>query len=83
VLAALWQRTAWLTAAFAAVLALALQTDVLGVHWLAYCVWAAAGIGLQLPARRSEAGSGKASTPLPLDPARVAPAAEAAPTSDR
>lgn len=46
-LAALRRRSAWLTAAFAAVLALALQTDVLGVHWLAYCVWAAVGVALQ------------------------------------
>jgi hypothetical protein len=73
VLVALWRRTAWLTAAFAAVLALALQTDVLGVHWLAYCVWAAAGIALQLPARRSDAGGGEASTRPPPEPARAAP----------
>jgi hypothetical protein len=50
VLVGLWRRSAWLAAAFAAVLALALQTDVLGVHWLAYCVWAAAGAALRLPA---------------------------------
>jgi hypothetical protein len=49
VLVGLWRRSAWLTAAFAAVLALALQTDVLGVHWLAYCVWAAAGAALRPP----------------------------------
>ena len=40
---ALWQRSAWLFSAFAAVLALALQTDVLGVHWLAYVVFALCG----------------------------------------
>ena len=49
VLVGLWRRAAWIAAAFAAVLALALQTDVLGVHWLAYCVWAAAGAALRLP----------------------------------
>jgi hypothetical protein len=35
---------AGVAAAFAAVLALALQTDVLGVPWLAYCLWGAAGL---------------------------------------
>ena len=34
-LLALWRREAWLAAAFAAVLLLGLQTDVIGVHWLA------------------------------------------------
>ncbi|CAN5823511.1 hypothetical protein BH18ACT13_BH18ACT13_09680 [soil metagenome] len=45
-LLALWRREAWVAAAFAAVLLLALQTDVIGVHWLAVVVWAAAGIAL-------------------------------------
>ena len=43
----LWSRSPWLFAAFGAVLALGLQTDVLGVHWLAYCLWAAAGATLR------------------------------------
>ncbi|MBA3382206.1 MAG: hypothetical protein H0T97_10165, partial [Actinobacteria bacterium] len=47
---ALWRREAWVAAAFAAVLLLALQTDVIGVHWLAVVVWAAAGIALGRPA---------------------------------
>jgi hypothetical protein len=81
VLAALWQRSAWLTAAFAAVLALALQTDVLGVHWLAYCVWAAAGIGLQLPARRGPATGEAAVAAPPPRPARAAPAGARAPNT--
>ena len=34
-LVALWRREAWLASAFVAVLLLALQTDVIGVHWLA------------------------------------------------
>jgi hypothetical protein len=34
---------AGLAAAFAAVLALAIQTDVIGDPWVAYCVWALAG----------------------------------------
>jgi len=49
-LLALWRREAWVAAAFAAVLLLALQTDVIGVHWLAVVVWAAAGIALGRPA---------------------------------
>jgi hypothetical protein len=35
--------TAWLGGALVAVLLLALQTDILGVPWLAYVLWALAG----------------------------------------
>lgn len=35
-----------LAAALAAVLALGIQTDVIGVHWLAYCLWWLAGSGV-------------------------------------
>jgi intracellular septation protein A len=35
-----------LAAAFAAVLALAVQTDVIGDPWVAYCVWGLAGASL-------------------------------------
>ena len=45
-LVGLLRREAWLGAAFAAVLLLGLQTDVIGVHWLAVTVWAAAGIAV-------------------------------------
>jgi hypothetical protein len=45
----LWRREAWLAAAFAAVLLLGLQTDVIGIHWLAVTVWAAAGIAVSRP----------------------------------
>jgi hypothetical protein len=45
-LVALWRREEWLAAAFAAVLLLGLQTDIIGVHWVAVVVWAAAGIAL-------------------------------------
>jgi O-antigen ligase/polysaccharide polymerase Wzy-like membrane protein len=38
----LW-RSAWIGATLVAVLALGLQTDVLGVPWLAYVLWALAG----------------------------------------
>jgi O-Antigen ligase len=33
----------WLAAALAAVLVLGIQTDVIGVHWLAFVLWALAG----------------------------------------
>jgi hypothetical protein len=33
-------------AAFAAVLALAVQTDVIGDPWVAYCVWGLVGAAL-------------------------------------
>jgi len=57
ILVGLWRREAWLAAAFAAVLALGLQTDVIGIHWLAFTVWLAAGLALGLPrARASETG---------------------------
>jgi hypothetical protein len=50
----LWRREAWLAAAFASVLLLGLQTDVIGVHWIAFAVWAAAGLAL-VPPRRTPA----------------------------
>ena len=46
VLAALWRRSAWMTAAWAAMLAIGVQTDVIGVHWIAYVVFALAGAAL-------------------------------------
>ena len=52
VLLALWRREPWVAAAFAAVLLLGLQTDVIGIHWLAVVVWAAAGIALGRPLTR-------------------------------
>jgi O-Antigen ligase len=51
----LWRREAWVAAAFAAVLFLGLQTDVIGVHWIAVVVWAAAGIALSTPRAAAEA----------------------------
>ncbi len=45
-LRALVQRRTWLAGAFAAVLLLGLQTDIIGVHWIAVVVWAAAGMAL-------------------------------------
>jgi hypothetical protein len=46
VLLGLLRREAWVGAAFAAVLLLGLQTDVIGVHWIAVTVWVLAGIAL-------------------------------------
>lgn len=45
-LVGLWRWEPWLAAAFGTVLLLGLQTDVIGVHWLAVTVWAAAGLAL-------------------------------------
>jgi len=51
VLLALWRRSAWLSAAWVAMLAIGVQTDVIGVHWIAYVLFALAGaaIGGGLP----------------------------------
>lgn len=46
VLRGLLRREPWVAAAFAAVLLLGLQTDVIGVHWIALTVWALAGMAL-------------------------------------
>lgn len=54
ILVALWRRSAWLTAVWAAVLAIALQTDVIGVHWIAYVVFALAGTALGAGIREQE-----------------------------
>ncbi len=57
VLVGLWARSAWMCAAWAAVAAIGVQTDVIGVHWVAYVVFALAGaaIGRGLP--EAEEGS--------------------------
>ena len=41
-----WWAAAGVAAAFAAALVLAVQTDVIGAPWIAYCLWALAGIVL-------------------------------------
>ena len=48
-------RAALVAAAFAAILALAVQTDVIGDPWVAYCVWALAGTSLAKTLARSAA----------------------------
>jgi hypothetical protein len=42
-LRALLRKTPWLAATLAAVLVLGIQTDVIGVHWLAFVLWTLAG----------------------------------------
>ena len=44
-----------LAAAFAAVLFLGLQSDVIGIHWLAFCLWAAVGVGVTAGTRADTA----------------------------
>lgn len=44
--AALWRRAAWLCATVVAVAVVGLQTDVIGVHWVAVVVFALAGAAL-------------------------------------
>ena len=46
------KREARMAAAFAAILALAVQTDVIGDPWVAYCIWALAGALLTRPQER-------------------------------
>ncbi len=46
VLVALWRRSAWLSAAWVAMLAIGVQTDVIGVHWVAYVLFALAGAAI-------------------------------------
>src|SRR5262249_61529282 len=64
VLAGLWRREAWLAAAFVAVLAIGLQTDVIGIHWIAFTVWLAAGLTVGRPrGRDAEDASQDATVP--------------------
>jgi O-antigen ligase len=51
VLVALWRRSPWLSSAWVAMLAIGVQTDVIGVHWIAYVLFALAGaaIGRGIP----------------------------------
>ncbi len=46
------KREARMAAAFAAILALAVQTDVIGDPWVAYCIWTLAGALLTRPQER-------------------------------
>ena len=67
ILVALWRSGAALMAsAFAAILALAIQTDVIGDPWVAYCAWGLAGavLGMRLrsPAESGTRGPGRPAT---------------------
>jgi hypothetical protein len=58
-------RAVALAAAFAAILVLAIQTDVIGDPWVAYCVWGLAG-ALLLKTRPEERLAGSAAPAVPL-----------------
>ena len=49
------RNVAWIASAFAAVLVLGLQTDVIGVPWIAVVVWALAGDAASGPSRSATA----------------------------
>jgi hypothetical protein len=49
-----WWASAGIAAAFGAILVLAIQTDVIGDPWVAYCLWALAGITLAPVALHSD-----------------------------
>src|SRR5437763_10851163 len=73
------RRTGWwaaggVAAAFAAVLVLAVQTDVIGDPWVAYCVWALAGIALAPVALPADADrSASSHRPRPPEGERARP----------
>ena len=74
-LLALVRREAWLAAALAAVLLLGLQTDVIGIHWLALAIWGGAGIAVSRPRAQpavDEAGATVATRPAPPEADGVA-----------
>ena len=66
-----------LAASLAAVLALAVQTDALGVPWLAICVWWLAGAltrpAADVPERQAPGVTRPAARPLPRPPAAARP----------
>jgi O-Antigen ligase len=66
-LLALLRRERWVLAAFATVLLLGLQTDVIGIHWLAIVVWGAAGIAVSRP-KRVEGERPTPAEPEPVEP---------------
>ena len=61
-------------AVFAAILVLAIQTDVIGDPWVAYCVWALGGLQLRVGLRRaSQAAPGRRFASSPSAPAQPEP----------
>ena len=63
VLVGLLRREAWIAAAFATVLVIGLQTDVIGIHWVAFAVWLGAGLTLGVPLRPSDHHGEEAAEP--------------------
>jgi hypothetical protein len=63
VLIGLWRREAWLAAVFATVLVIGLQTDVIGIHWIAFTVWVAAGLALGQPRPAAPEPTAEATVP--------------------
>ncbi len=51
--AGLWRRSPWIAASIVAIAAVGLQTDVIGVHWLAVVLFALAGAALSRPREAS------------------------------
>lgn len=51
--AGLWRRSPWISASMVAIAAVGLQTDVIGVHWLAVVLFALAGAALSRPREAS------------------------------
>ena len=64
-LAGLWRREAWVAASLVTVLAIGLQTDVLGIHWIAFTVWLAAGLALGLPRAEERIEASEEAAPAP------------------
>jgi len=58
---ALARRSAWLTASLAAVAAIGIQTDVIGIHWVAVTMFALAGASLRAAPRKTHKRRGEAS----------------------
>ena len=46
-------------------LAIGLQTDVLGIHWIAFTVWLAAGLALGLPRAEERIEAFEETAPVP------------------
>lgn len=52
---ALWRRAPWLAASVSAVAVIGIQTDVIGVHWIAVVVFALAGAAVRRPSQGATA----------------------------
>jgi hypothetical protein len=61
-----WWAAAGIAAAFGAALVLAVQTDVIGDPWMAYCLWGFAGIALAEDEERIEGSVGNTNSVVPV-----------------